>query len=72
MRAHCEQNKSKLVYVVNIVFLPTKFLDLSGFKILLSLKKCTQSVYLVKDSHMKYTFHPDKDSSYLTSYTQDI
>ena len=31
---------------------------------MLRLKKCTESVYPVKDSHMKYTFHPDKGTSY--------
>ena len=39
---------------------PTKFVDLLGIRIVLRLKKYAESVYPVKDSDMKYTFHPDK------------
>ena len=53
----------KPVYDVNIIFLPIKFVDLLGIRIVLRLKKYTDSVYPVKDSHMKYTFHPDKGTS---------
>ena len=53
----------KLVYDVNVIFLTAKFVDLLEIKTVLRLKKCTESVYPVKDSHMKYTFHPDKGTS---------
>ena len=52
----CEQNDSELVYVVNIIFLPTKFLDLSGIEISLLIKNILSLFCLVKDSHMRYTF----------------
>ena len=47
------KNDSKLVYDVNIIFLPTKFVDLLGIKIVLRLKNCTELVNPVKDSHIK-------------------
>ena len=36
--------ESKFVYDVNVIFLPTKLIDLLGIKIVLRLKKYTESV----------------------------
>ena len=35
-----------------------------GIKISLTIENKIESVYLVKGSHMKDTFHPDKGTSY--------
>ena len=43
-RNHCEQNYSKLVYVVNVISLSTKFIDLLEIKVKLKSKKYTNPV----------------------------
>ena len=69
---HCEQNESKLVYIVNVIFPSTKFLDLLEIKITLRSKNILNRFCIVKDSHVRYTFHPGRENSYLTSHAQDV
>ena len=67
------QNESEHVYIVNVIFPYTKFLDLLEIKITLIFKNILNLFCLVKDLHnIGYTFHPDRDTSCLTSHIQDL
>ena len=57
---------AKLVYIINIIFPSTKFLDLLEIKIILN-RFC-----LVKDLHIRYPFQLDGDTSDLTSHALDV
>ena len=39
---------------------------------MLRSKRYVKRVFLVKDLHIGYKVHPDRDTSYLTSHAQDI
>ena len=64
-------SRGKLVYIVNVIFLSTKFLDLPEIKITPRSKNIPNRFCLVKDSHIRYQFQPDRNASDLTSYAQD-
>ena len=48
------------------MFPSTTFLDLSEIKVTLRSKNILNRLCLVKDSHMRYPFQPDRDTSDLT------
>ena len=60
------------VYIVNVTFPSTKFLDLLEIKITLRSKNIPSRFSLVKDSLIKCPIQPERDTLDLTSHVQDV
>ena len=64
--------RQNFVYIVNVTFPSTKFLDLLEIKIALRPKHILNRSCLVKDSLVRYPVQPNTDTSDSASHAQDV